>query len=155
MAAAGARRLLRGALLLAWWRLGLRPRAVQGTAIEGDGVITPAAPQNANRTAPYASRLEAMTAIQQHLFGDAELWATWTRTHVPPSIIKPDGTAGPVRVETSVMIQKITIDTPTQVRPTDQGSGQWSLLRLRLDSCGAAMRPQRNGCGANDQGRAF
>ena len=67
--------------------------------------------------ANYASMLDAETALVENIWGNSEEFLTHSRARVPPYVVVNDvtGESGPCRVDVSVLVEKIKIDTVNQV----------------------------------------
>ena len=79
--------------------------------VSAAGAQTPAAP-----AAKFDSRIAAETALVEAIWGNSEEYVTHSRSRVPPyNFDAATGASGPVRVDTSVLIEKIKIDTVLQV----------------------------------------
>ena len=81
----------------------------------------------------FDSRMKAEMALHENIWGNDEEFTTHTRGRVPPSPVDPlTGLSGPVRVEVSVMIEKVKIDTVLQVATIKWWLRQsWTVLPIR------------------------
>lgn len=71
----------------------------------------------ANAQINYANMLDAETALVENLWGNSEEYITHSRGRIPPYTVvnSNTGESGPCRVDVSVLVEKIKIDTVDQV----------------------------------------